>query len=326
VPALATALQDRTAAVRTAAVWALGQVGPAAAPERRELVRLLGDGDPFVRAGAAYALGGIGSAAAPAVPALIARLADLDERVRWRAVDALGKIGPRADSVELLAALVRETACPGRGLAAEQLGRVGGAAHAAVPDLIEATSDARPDVRWRAVWALGQIGPDAAPAVPALRTALADADVRWRAAEALGEIGPTAAAAVPDLVPLLEDPSSNVRWRVATALGAIGVRRAAPPLAAAACDLAENVRLAAVSSLVDLRADRSLVEPVLLAALRDPDTRVRRQAVRGVGRLDWVSPAAWRGLEAARLDPDESVREKAGQVLARMGPRSRLAR
>jgi HEAT repeat protein/lysophospholipase L1-like esterase len=320
LPELAAALEDRNVAVRTAALWALGQVGPAAAPERPELMRLLQDGDPFVRAGAAYALGGIGSAAAAAVPALIARLADPDERVRWRAVDALGKIGPRVDSVELLAVLVREAACPGRGLAAEQLGRVGSAARQAVPDLIEAVSDARPDVRWRAVWALGQIGPDAASAVPVLRTALGDADLRWRVAEALGEIGLPAAAAVPDLVPLLEDPSSNVRWRVATALGAIGARRAAPSLAAAASDTAENVRLAAVSSLVELRAEPSLVEPVLRVALHDADARVRRQAVRGVARLDRISPAAWSGLEAATLDADESVREKAIQVLARRRP------
>ena len=320
LPDVVAALEDRNVAVRTAAVWALGQVGEAAAPERPELVRLLQDNDPFVRAGAAYALGGIGSAAAPAVPALTARLADPDERVRWQAVDALGKIGPQADSVEPLAKLVRDAACPGRGLAAEQLGRVGSAASPAVPDLIEAVSDARPDVRWRAVWALGQIGPDAASAVPVLRTALADADLRWRAAEALGEIGPPAAAAVPDLVPLLEDPSSNVRWRVATALGAIGARRAAPSLAAAASDPAENVRLEAVSSLVELHADRSLVEPVLLVALHDPDTRVRRQAVRGVNRLDWISPAAWHGLEAASHDPDAAVREKALQVLARGRP------
>jgi HEAT repeat protein/lysophospholipase L1-like esterase len=322
VSELTAALLDPNVGARTAAAWALGRVGPAAAPAVPGLVHLLQDGDPFVRAGAAYALGGIGSAAAPAIPALIARLADPDERVRWRAVDALGKIGPEADPVEPLVALVREESCPGRGLAAEQLGRIGRAARPSVPELIEAVSDPRPDVRWRAVWALGQIGPDAALAVPALTTALKDADLRWRAAEALGEIGPKAAAAVPDLVPLLDDPSSNVRWRVATALGTIAAPRAAPALAAAAADTAENVRLAAVTSLVELPAEPSLVEPVLLSALNDPDSRVRRQAVRGVGRLARVSPAAWRALEAASRDPDASVREKAAQVLARKRPRT----
>ena len=189
---------------------------------------------------------------------------------------------------------------------------------AAVPDLIEAVSDSRPDVRWRAVWALGQIGPDAAPAVPVLRAALSDADLRWRAAEALGGIGPPAAAAVAGPRPT---PRRSVEQRALARRnrpwghrrapgGALSRRR--PP-----SDPAENVRLAAVTSLVELRAETSLVEPVLLAALHDPDKRVRQQAVRGVGRLDRVSPAAWRGLEAASRDPDEDVREKAVQVLAK---------
>jgi HEAT repeat protein/lysophospholipase L1-like esterase len=319
VPDLTRALDDRSLAVRAAAAWALGAVGPAAGPAWPRLLHLLYNGDPLVRAGAAYALGGIGSAATPAIPGLILRLTDPDERVRWRAADALGKIGPGADAVDPLAKLVRDAAGPGRGLAAEALGRVGFEAPVAVPELIAAVSDPRPDVRWRAVWALGRIGPGAAPAVPVLRAALADADLRGRAAEALGGIGLPAAAAVPDLIRLLDDPSSNVRWRVATALGAIGARQAAPALAAAASDPAENVRLAAVTDLVQLGAEPALAEPALLAALHDPDSRVRRQAVRGLGRLGPVSSAARRGLAAASHDPDQAVREKATSVLGRRG-------
>jgi HEAT repeat protein/lysophospholipase L1-like esterase len=302
---------------KVAAAWALGRVGPAAGPAWPRLLHLLHDEDPLVRAGAAYALGEIGSGATRAVPGLIARLADLDERVRWRAADALGKIGPGTGAVDALAKLVRDAAGPGRGLAAEALGRVGPEARSAVPDLIAATSDPRPDVRWRAIWALGRIGPAAAQAVPALRAALADADLRWRAAEALGRIGLPAVAAAPDLIRLLHDPSSTVRWRAATALGAMGARQAVPALAAATSDPAENVRLAAVTDLAQLGANPSLVEPVLLVALHDPDSRVRRQAVRALGRLRPVSPATWRGLEAASHDPDEAVRKKAVSVLGR---------
>jgi HEAT repeat protein/lysophospholipase L1-like esterase len=316
---LTAALEDHSPAVRAAAAWALGRVGPAAGPAWRRLLHLLQDANPSVRAGAAFALGGIASAATPATAALVERLADLDERVRWRAADALGKIGPGTDSVGPLVTVLRDAAGPGRGLAAEALGRVGPEARPAVPDLIEAVSDTRSDVRWRAVWAIGQIGSAAAPAVPVLRAALADADVRWRAAEALGGIGPPAAAAVPDLLRLLRDPSSSVRWRVATALGAIGARQAVPALAGAVGDKAENVRLAAVTDLVELRAEPSLAEPAFLAALRDSDSRVRQQAVRGLGRLGPVSRAARRGLQRASRDPDEAVRERAARVLEREG-------
>ena len=313
---LAIALDDPSPQVRAAAAWALGDVGAAASPAAARLLKLLADADPLVRAGAAYALGGIGPQASSAVPALVARLADADERVRCRAADALGKIGADETAVAPLEALVRDPG-PARGLAAEALGRVGPAARHAVLALIGAVSDARLDVRWRAVWALGRIGSAAAPAVPTLRAVLSDAELRWRAAEALGAIGPAAAAAVPDLVRLLDDPSSNVRWRAATALGAIGARRVAPALAAVAADPAENVRLAVVTDLVELDAEPALAEPAFLVALRDPDSRVRRQAVRGLGRLRPVSPAAWRGLETASHDPDAAVREKASSLLAR---------
>jgi HEAT repeat protein/lysophospholipase L1-like esterase len=319
VPELLSALDEPGPATRSAAAHALGDVGASAAAAVPRLRQLLGDDDPLVRAGAAYALGGIGSASAPAMPELVARLADADERVRWRAADALGKLGPGTGEVAPLASLVRDEASPGRGLAAQALGRVGAEARAAVPELIQAAADARPDVRWRAVWALGRIGPAAAQAVPALRAGLVDPDLRWRAAEALGAIGPPAAAAAPDLVRLLDDPSSNVRWRAATALGEIGARGTAAALASAASDPAENVRLAAVTDLVQFEATAAVAEPALLLALHDPDSRVRRQAVRGLGRMKPVSAAARRGLAAATHDPDAGVREKAESVLGRKG-------
>ena len=302
---------------RTAAVWALAESGPVAATALLQLRRLLHDPDALARAGAARALGRIGGGALPALAELVESLADPDNRVRWRAAGALDSMGPGTIAVEPLTRLVRDPSCPGRGLAAQELGRVGSAARSAVPELIGAAADPRPDVRWRAVWALGRIGAQASMAVPALRAALSDTELRWRAAEALGEIGPPARMAEPDLVPLLHDPSSSVRWRVAVALGAIGAREAEPALAAAASDRAENVRLAAVTSLVELHAQPAIEERVLLGALRDPDRRVRQQAVRGLGRLDEVSPRARRGLEAASHDADESVREKAVQVLAK---------
>jgi HEAT repeat protein len=143
--------------------------------------------------------------------------------------------------------------------------------------------------------------------------------VRWRAAEALGGIGPGAVEAVPDLVALLSDLSSNVRWRAATALGAIGARQAGPALAKAVDDSAENVRLAGVMGLSQVRAESSLATPAFRAALGDTDSRVRLQAVRGLGRLATPSRAARRALEAAGNDPDEGVRAEAARMLRKRG-------
>ncbi len=319
VPGLVSALGDSSRTVRAAAAWALGDVGPAAASAVPSLRRLLQDRDGFVRAGALFGLGGIGASARAAVPAIIARLEDSDERVRWRAADALGNICLDRDAVEPLVELVRRERGLGRGLAAEALGRLGPQAGAAVPDLITATSDYRPEVRWRAVWALGRIGPAAAPAAFALRIALADPDVRWRAAEALGAIGPGAADTVPDLVSLLHDPSSSVRWRAAVALGAIGSPQAAEALAEAVRDPAENVRLASVAALIQLRAAPPVAEPAYVIAFADDDPRVRAQAVRGLGRLAVLSNAGRRALKAAAGDRDQSVRLQVAKALRKRG-------
>jgi HEAT repeat protein len=77
--------------------------------------------------------------------------------------------------------------------------------------------------RRRAVGALGDLGADAVPAVPALAQALVDENpfVRQEAAEALGGIGPGAAAAVPALIEALDDPDPGVRKSAAAALAAI---------------------------------------------------------------------------------------------------------
>jgi HEAT repeat protein/lysophospholipase L1-like esterase len=315
VAALAASLGDRNVHVRAAAAWALGDVGAAAAPAVPALVPLLHGDDPFARAGAAFALAGIGAAAKSAVPALIDELDDADERVRARSEDALGRIGPGVEFVAPLARHVSDTASPGRGLAAETLGRLGPDARAAVPELIAAVPDARSDVRWRAIWALGRIGSASAPAVPALRAVLPDPDVGWRAAEALGGIGPAAVEAVPDLVTRLADSSSNMRWRSAEALGRIGGRDATGALVGAVGDSAENVRLAAIEGLVELSAARPVAEPAFLRALADGDSRVRLHAVRGLRRLGTPSPTARRALERVRADPDEEIRAIVDRML-----------
>ena len=77
--------------------------------------------------------------------------------------------------------------------------------------------------RRAAAHALGQIGPEAKAAVPALMELLKDTDseLRWLAALALGQIGPEAKAAVPALMELLKDEEEKVYREAAEALGKI---------------------------------------------------------------------------------------------------------
>ena len=89
-------------------------------------------------------------------------------------------------------------------------------------------SDADIRVRWYAAYVLGQLGPRAAEAVPALEKALANTGeqeyVRGTEAWALGRMGPAAADAEPLLVKMLVSKHVSVR-RNATRPWAVSGRR-----------------------------------------------------------------------------------------------------
>lgn len=99
-------------------------------------------------------LGSVGSAAADAIPDLIAALRDADLAIRTGAADALVKMGT-----------------------------------AAVAPLVEALLDEDADFRRAVILTLGQIGPEAAAAIPVLTAARTDAQLAAAAAEALARIG-----------------------------------------------------------------------------------------------------------------------------------------
>jgi RNA polymerase sigma factor (sigma-70 family) len=124
---------------------------------------------------------------------------------RQGAVMALGKIGPEAAPALALAFTDREIVNV-RLWAAWHLGKMGARARGQIPALVAALRDECGLVRIEAARALWNI--DRHPtAVPALCAALKDNDAstRYRAAEILGQIGPGAKDAVPALVEALRD-------------------------------------------------------------------------------------------------------------------------
>lgn len=185
-PALVAALGDADANVRAAAAEALGAIGPAASEGYSGLVAHLKHGVPVIRALAKF-----GSDARQAEAELIARLGDPDPAIRWNAARALGKIhaGP-----------------------------------AGIEALVRACTDKVPEVREHAAEALGDIGPPAASAVPALTGLLSDENfkVRRDSARSLGKIGPAAKAAAEALRKLATDPEQSVRAAAAQALKDLG--------------------------------------------------------------------------------------------------------
>ncbi len=102
---------------------------------------------------------------------------------------------------------------------------------------------------------LGEIGPAAKDAAPALAEALKDVDrdVRQNAAQSLGYIGPGAKGAAPALITALQDKEWQVRKSAAFALGKIGSQEAEAPLKAARKDKVKAVQDAAKAALKDLK-------------------------------------------------------------------------
>ena len=107
---------------------------------------------------------------------------------------------------------------------------------ARVATLIDRLKQGEFEERRRAADALGDLGPAAARAVPALVAALQDehVEVHWYALDALGRIGRAPASAVPALTAELTNPRTNRYSRrvAARALGRFGHEAAAAAPAA----------------------------------------------------------------------------------------------
>lgn len=228
----------------TVCAEALVRIGPAS-------IRALGDAlrDPreWVRLAAAEALAGAGEAALPIAADLHAAAEDEDRFVADAASVAFRLCRPV--TTERSAAWAEELAAGSmpRAVARRLVANAAVATPAGVPFLEAAaqSEDARTRVpaelalrrlgrpapglaadlaRWvlarddEAAQTLGELGPDAAPAVPLLLAGFSGADDRATVCRALGAIGPAAAGAIPRLEEALGDPYYDVRREARAAL------------------------------------------------------------------------------------------------------------
>ena len=157
------------------------------------LVEQLSAPEADLRAAAAEALCRAAEAARPATVPLLKACGDEDDRVREWAVAALEEFGKPGDNTISQLADLAESSHPLIAYwAVTLLGRSGEEGSAAVPSLIACLDRQRPiEVRQRAAWAIGKIGPAAAGARDALAGVSADSDPRLArlAGEALAAIG-----------------------------------------------------------------------------------------------------------------------------------------
>ena len=307
---LVRALQDSSPEVRAAAAEALGQLGDRGVVDL--LIAALKDSNGRVRSSAAFALGQIKDDRA--VDPLISVLHDSDDGVRALASLALGEIrDPRA--AEPLLGMLQDSNPMAKANAATGLGLIG--YEGALDPLIALLKDPDYIARWSAAGALGDIKDPRAvtPLIAALsrRDAFMDKTV----GESLAKIGEPA---IEPLLAALNDADANTRLGAANAFAQMHVPSAAADriskaLIALLNDKDPAVRSSADWALVNNRTQLHSIES-LIAALKDPDAGIRRDAAKVLGETQ--DRHAIQPLTDALKDADLGVREQATEALKAM--------
>jgi HEAT repeat protein len=222
-PIMEKALANADETTAHHALDAIAALGPAAVPRLVDVLK-----HTKLRAQVAYALGQIGPPAAPATGDLVKLLSSSDTKTVTEAAVALAKIGPAAAaSVPALTAALKQTDCPNPHAIAYALGKMGPAAAAAKPDLMILLGSKDQSVAVVAAWALTRIDPQssetATKVVPTLIAGLSDPrpESRQMAAETLGGLKSAAKAAIPALEKAASDENRAVRDAASEALRAI---------------------------------------------------------------------------------------------------------
>jgi HEAT repeat protein len=264
--------QDPRASVRVQAGLALAELGPSARKAETILAAGLKDRDPEVRYAAILALEAMGSDSQGTIDALTRTLEDEAWFVRFPAIQALQKLGPRAKSAvpALIGALTPK----------------------------DGVKDFRPIRCAQAAVALAKIDPGAKEvrdAIPLILEKLLGYDgdgsdgARVVGATTLGECGPAAASAVPALVKRLRDPDGDVRVAAAAALVKIAPDKHTDVALATLLAELKNpeilVRIVAADALGDLGSRAKGAAGGLQTAQQDPEPEVRQAATEALRRI-----------------------------------------
>lgn len=173
---------------------------------------------------------------------------------------------------------------------------------------------------------LGQLGAQAASAVPALGEALKDGNrplLARAAARALARIGP---ASVPALIEAAASDETNVRRLAENSLSSLSGRPAevANVLRRELAGRPPPLRRAAALALSPLLAEEGVLE-ALGAALHDPHPGVREAAARSLAANPLQAQTMVPALVDALADDDTAVVRAVAMSLAKFGPTSKLA-
>jgi HEAT repeat protein len=174
IPILTKALAAPAAERRRVSAYALGSMGPKAAPAAEALAKALDHDDPATRQQAARALGKIGPDAKSTLPQLETALTDKVPAVRidaalatWFVLKEPKHVGVVIKALDDESVAVRDTAC-------QALAAMKADAKASIETVARLLDDK--ELRLRAIITLGEIGPASKPTAPKLKKLLEDKD------------------------------------------------------------------------------------------------------------------------------------------------------
>ncbi len=280
------------------------EVGEDETADRTEvLIGTLENSLPAARREALIGLAAIGRPAAPAVPRLIDCLQDPDSLIRVYAARAAWRIG--VDPAVLL------------------------------PVLVELVDPAQPQPFGVAALVLGNIGPAAKDALPALQACLKakSAVVRVRAAESILMIERENAASLHELLRALQDEQWEIRYLAANALGATAIvdknAHAICAIEMALIDADPSVAAAAginLFRLEDAPRDFDRTDPAqdgpspgelkqLIADLSHSSAVIRRMSAVRLGMAGHSAEGALEALHDCLEDDDPTVQVQAANAV-----------
>jgi HEAT repeat protein len=206
----------------------------------------------------------------------------------------------------------------------------------AIPSLMVLLKDDNAVVRSSAIWALESFrrsGYGDEVTISALASALSDPDanVRRQAASALGEFGPKAGVAVPALAARLKDDEKGaekgsvvfVRAAAARALGRIGpgASAAASRLSALQTNPEPYLRMEATVALWRINRQPSLVLPVLIDALPKTADPGKWEIFQALGEMGADAKDAVTAITEELKSQNSEVRQRAAEALWRIDPK-----
>lgn len=337
VEVLTEAFLDPECADRAAVAGWLGAIGPRAKAAIPFLRRVLGEEHTGLRVRAVNALRSIDAALGQkAGPGVLHAILETEEPryAPGLALFLLRWVIPDRASVPQLVTLATSghSDIRSRRLAVEALGRMGPGAGDAASALKAALRDNNPLFAVAVARALWRVCRDReALAFLARTVTAADSVAASAAARALGEIGPDAAQAAPALWAALARAAPGNRAEIALALWRVG---RTPTLFGVAADHRDRVfdtmtdlcqkgefsdRMLAVGALAQTGDRRAA--GVLIRALDEEDAYSREYAAEALGQLPPGTPGAVSALRAALGDRDRFVRLAALSALCRLHPR-----